>query len=63
MREKLAWRQGIIFCVNVAHANEMAKLLNKANIAAVSYTGKTKNQAAVMAAFKQKKTVFYVRAI
>lgn len=53
-----AWRQGIIFCVNVAHANEMAKLLNKANITAVSYTGKTKNQAAVMAAFKQKKIRF-----
>ena len=53
-----AWRQGIIFCVNVAHANEMAKLLNKANITAVSYTGKTKNQAAVMATFKQKKIRF-----
>lgn len=53
-----AWRQGIIFCVNVAHANEMAKLLNKANIVSVSYTGKTKNQAAVMAAFKQKKIRF-----
>ena len=36
----------------------MAKLLNKANITAVSYTGKTKNQAAVMAAFKQKKIRF-----
>ena len=31
-------RQGVVFCVNVAHANEMTKLLNKANISAASYT-------------------------
>lgn len=35
-------RQGVVFCVNVAHANEMAKLLNKANISAASYTRQTK---------------------
>lgn len=35
----VAKRQGIVFCVNVNHANEMAKLLNKFGISAVSYTG------------------------
>lgn len=50
--------QGIIFCVNVAHANEMAKLLNDVNITAVSYTGQTKNSASVMEKFKQKKIRF-----
>ena len=53
-----ARRQGVIFCVNVAHANEMAKLLNKANITAASYTRLTKKPAAVMADFKLKKIRF-----
>ena len=53
-----ARRQGVIFCVNVVHANEMAKLLNKANITAASYTRQTKNPAAVKADFKQKKIRF-----
>lgn len=53
-----ALRQGIVFCVNVSHANEMAKLLNKANITATSYTRQTKNPEAVMAEFKQKKIRF-----
>lgn len=51
-------RQGIIFCVNVAHANEMAKLLNHVNISAVSYTGQTKNPEAVMTEFKERKIRF-----
>lgn len=51
-------RQGIIFCVNVSHANEMAKLLNKANITAMSYTGQTKNTNVIMNEFKQKKIRF-----
>jgi len=51
-------RQGVIFCVNISHANEMARLLNKANITAVSLTGQTKNPAAVMEDFKQKKIRF-----
>lgn len=53
-----ARRQGVIFCANVAHANEMAKLLNKANITAASYTRQTKNPASVMADFKQQKIRF-----
>lgn len=51
-------RQGLIFSVNVPHANEMAKLLNAANISAASYTGKTKNPAQVMKDFKEKKIRF-----
>jgi len=51
-------RQGVIFCVNVAHANEMAKLMNNAGISAVSYTGQTKNPEAVMDDFRQKKIRF-----
>ena len=51
-------RQGVIFCVNVAHANEMARLLNKAGIVASSYTGQTKNPASVMEDFKNKKIRF-----
>ena len=51
-------RQGVIFCVNVAHANEMARLLNKAGIVASSYTGQTKNPASVMDNFKNKKIRF-----
>lgn len=51
-------RQGIIFCVNVAHANEMAKLLNNAGISAAAYTGQTKNTDTVMKDFKQKKIRF-----
>ena len=53
-----ALRQGVIFCVNVNHANEMSKLLNNAGISAASYTGQTKNPAALMADFKQKKIRF-----
>lgn len=51
-------RQGVIFCVNVSHANEMARLLNKAGIVAASCTGQTKNPASVMDDFKNKKIRF-----
>lgn len=51
-------RQGVIFCVNVAHANEMARLLNKAGIVASSYTGQTKKPESVMEDFKNKKIRF-----
>lgn len=52
---KEAMEKGVIFCVNVSHANEMTKLLNKANITAANYTGQTKNPTAVMAEFKQNR--------
>lgn len=51
-------RQGVVFCVNVAHANEMARLLNEANITAASYTRQMKNVESVMEEFKQKKIRF-----
>ena len=51
-------RQGVIFCVNVAHANEMARLLNKAGIVASSYTGQAKKPESVMKDFKNKKIRF-----
>lgn len=51
-------RQGIIFCVNVAHANEMARLLNQINISAAAYTGQTKNSEKLMEDFKEKKIRF-----
>lgn len=51
-------RQGVIFCVNVNHANEMAKLLNSAGITSASYTGQTKKPMGVMENFKQKKIRF-----
>lgn len=50
--------QGVIFCVNVNHANEMAKLLNNAGITAASYTGQTKNSTELMEDFKQKRIRF-----
>lgn len=53
-----ALRQGVVFCVNVSHANEMARLLNDANISAASYTGQTKNSKEIMENFKQKKIRF-----
>lgn len=51
-------RQGIIFCVNVSHTIEMAKLLNKHGISASSYTSKSKNANQVMEDFKAKKIRF-----
>ena len=51
-------RQGVIFCVNVNHANEMAKLLNNAGMTAASYTGQTKNSTELMEDFKQKRIRF-----
>ena len=44
--------------MNVAHANEMARLLNQAGISASGYTRQTKNPDAVMHAFKQKEIRF-----
>ncbi len=51
-------RQGVIFCVNVNHANEMEKLLNNAGITAASYTGQTKNPMELMEDFRQKRIRF-----
>lgn len=51
-------RQGIVFCVNVTHAGEMARLLNNVGISAESYTGQTKNAVQVMEDFKNHKIRF-----
>ncbi len=51
-------RQGIVFCVDVKHANKMASLLKDAGIAAASYTGKTKNPDEVIRKFKEHKIRF-----
>lgn len=53
-----AKRQGVIFCVNVSHANEMARLLNKAGVSAYAYTGESKNPQKIMEDFKEKKIRF-----
>lgn len=58
MKGEVACRQGVVFCVNVSHANEMARLFNKAGIEAISYTGQTSNPEMVMENFKQKKYRF-----
>lgn len=51
-------KQGIIFCINTKHADEMANLLNDAGISAHSYTRTTKKIDKVMNDFKSKKIRF-----
>lgn len=53
-----AKRQGIIFCVNTKHTQEMEKLLNTAGISAKAYTGQTRGAEKVMSDFKEKKLRF-----
>ena len=55
-------RQGVIFCVNVSHANEMAKLLNDSGLSALSYTGQSRNPDEIMRNLKIRKYVFCVPA-
>ena len=50
--------QGVIFCVNVNHTNEMARLLNESGISSVAYTGQTKKPEEVMRQFKNKEIRF-----
>ena len=50
--------QGVIFCVNVNHANEMARLLNESDINSIAYTGQTKKPEEVMRQFKNKEIRF-----
>ena len=56
--EVVSKRQGIIFCVNTKHTQEMERLLNAAGISAKSYTGQTKNADKIMSEFKEKKIRF-----
>jgi len=52
------WRQGVVFCVNVGHAEEMSRLLNAAGIPAASLSGSTKNPEKVMDDFRAGRTRF-----
>jgi len=51
-------RQGVVFCVNVSHANEMAKLLNNSGISALSLSGQSRNPEEIMRKFKDKEVRF-----
>ena len=51
-------RQGIIFCVNTKHTQEMEKLLLDAGISAKAYTGKSKYPEKIMKDFKEKNIRF-----
>ena len=50
--------QGVVFCVNVRHATEMAKLLMEAGITAASITGTTKKADRIMEDFRAKRIRF-----
>lgn len=51
-------KQGVIFCVNVKHTKEMAKLLNEAGISAMAYSREEQNHERIMASFKKKEFRF-----
>lgn len=53
-----AKKQGVIFCVNINHAEEMEKLMNKSGISAKAYTGKSRNSKKIMEDFKNHKIRF-----
>lgn len=45
--------KGIIFCINISHANRMAKLLNEAGFSAQSLSSKSKNPKDVLDSYKR----------
>ncbi len=51
-------RQGIVFCVNVNHTQEMERLLNASGISARAYHSGTKQRDKVMQDFKEHKIRF-----
>ena len=51
-------RQGVVFCVNVRHADEMARLLNAAGMPAASISGKSRHPERIMADFRAGRTRF-----
>lgn len=55
---KTGERQGIIFCVNVNHANEMERLMNAAGITTRSYSSRSKHPEKIMEDFKEQKIRF-----
>ena len=50
--------QGVVFCVNTNHAQEMERILNAKGLSAKAYTRKTKNPDEVMQQFREKKIRF-----
>ncbi|MDE6706408.1 MAG: DEAD/DEAH box helicase [Treponemataceae bacterium] len=50
--------QGVIFCVNVQHTIEMAKILNEHGLNAAPYTNRNSNSEEIMRNFTQKKIRF-----
>lgn len=54
----VARRQGVVFCVNVGHANEMARLLNEAGITAKALSGKSKRPQRILDDFRAGRTRF-----
>ena len=50
--------QGVVFCVNTNHAQEMERILNVKGLSAKAYTRKTKNPDEVMQQFREKKIRF-----
>lgn len=55
---EVARLQGVVFCVNVSHADEMSRLLNAAGIPAASLSGRSKNPDVIMEAFREKRIRF-----
>ena len=51
-------RQGVVFCVNVRHADEMSRLLNEAGISSESLSGKSRHPERIMQAFREKEIRF-----
>ena len=55
---KVGQLQGVVFCVNTNHAQEMERVLNAKGLSAKAYTRKTKNPDEVMQQFREKKIRF-----
>lgn len=61
MQGEAGKRQGVVFCVNVGHAKEMARLLNEAGIPAKAISGKGSGKAKpekIMEEFRRKEIRF-----
>ena len=54
----MAEKQGVVFCVNVRHAREMEKVLNRSGISARALVSKSGNPDQIMEDFRNKKIRF-----
>ena len=57
-RGEISSRQGVIFCVNTAHAAEMERVLTEYGISAKAYTRKARDPERIMQDFRDKKIRF-----